>query len=90
MEPVGAEHPRRLGCEAGAEQVGVVAAGDMFDMAVARLARQLKAVREAVGDRAAVVAGTCNYNTAESIELSEDAPIISRSVVCATRRIASR
>jgi 4-hydroxy-tetrahydrodipicolinate synthase len=30
-------------------------------------------VREAVGERAAVIAGTCNYNTAESIELSEEA-----------------
>ena len=27
-------------------------------------------VRSAVGDRATIVAGTCNYNTAESIELS--------------------
>lgn len=30
-------------------------------------------VREAVGDRAAIIAGTCNYNTAESIELSREA-----------------
>ncbi len=30
-------------------------------------------VREAVGDRASIVAGTCNYNTAESIELSREA-----------------
>ncbi|HLH21537.1 MAG TPA: 4-hydroxy-tetrahydrodipicolinate synthase [Chloroflexota bacterium] len=30
-------------------------------------------VREAVGDRAAVIAGTCNYCTAESIELSREA-----------------
>ncbi len=30
-------------------------------------------VREAVGGRAAVIAGSCNYNTAESIELSLEA-----------------
>src|SRR5919199_1617230 len=30
-------------------------------------------VRSAVGDRATIVAGTCNYNTAESIELSHEA-----------------
>ncbi|MCL4531611.1 MAG: 4-hydroxy-tetrahydrodipicolinate synthase [Actinobacteria bacterium] len=30
-------------------------------------------VREAVGSRAAVIAGSCNYNTAESIELSLEA-----------------
>ena len=30
-------------------------------------------VRAAVGGRAAIVAGTCNYNTAESIELSREA-----------------
>lgn len=30
-------------------------------------------VRDAVGSRAAVIAGTCNYNTAESIELSLEA-----------------
>lgn len=30
-------------------------------------------VREAVGARAAIIAGTCNYNTAESIELSREA-----------------
>jgi 4-hydroxy-tetrahydrodipicolinate synthase len=30
-------------------------------------------IREAVGDRAAVIAGTCNYCTAESIELSREA-----------------
>ena len=30
-------------------------------------------VRSAVGDRASVIAGTCNYNTAESIELSLEA-----------------
>jgi 4-hydroxy-tetrahydrodipicolinate synthase len=30
-------------------------------------------VREAVGDRAAIIAGTCNYCTAESIELSREA-----------------
>ncbi|MBX5490116.1 MAG: 4-hydroxy-tetrahydrodipicolinate synthase [Chloroflexi bacterium] len=30
-------------------------------------------VCEAVGDRAAVIAGTCNYNTAESIALSREA-----------------
>jgi 4-hydroxy-tetrahydrodipicolinate synthase len=30
-------------------------------------------VREAVGERAAVIAGTCTYNTAESIELSREA-----------------
>ncbi len=30
-------------------------------------------VRSAVGDRGAVIAGTCNYNTAESIELSREA-----------------
>ena len=30
-------------------------------------------VREAVGSRATVIAGTCNYNTAESIELSLEA-----------------
>jgi 4-hydroxy-tetrahydrodipicolinate synthase len=30
-------------------------------------------IREAVGGRAAVIAGTCNYSTAESIELSREA-----------------
>lgn len=30
-------------------------------------------VKAAVGDRAPVIAGTCNYNTAESIELSREA-----------------
>ncbi len=30
-------------------------------------------VKEAIGDRGAVVAGTGNYNTAESIELSREA-----------------
>ena len=33
-------------------------------------------VREAVGGRAAVIAGSCNYNTAESIELSREAASI--------------
>lgn len=32
-----------------------------------------RAVREAIGTRATIVAGTCNYNTAESIELSNEA-----------------
>jgi len=32
-----------------------------------------RAVREAIGNRATIVAGTCNYNTAESIELSNEA-----------------
>ncbi|MCL5961692.1 MAG: 4-hydroxy-tetrahydrodipicolinate synthase [Chloroflexi bacterium] len=30
-------------------------------------------VKEAVGDRATIIAGTCNYNTAESIELTHEA-----------------
>lgn len=30
-------------------------------------------VRSAIGDRAPIIAGTCNYNTAESIELSHEA-----------------
>ncbi len=38
--------------------------------------RLLGEVREAVGDRAAIIAGTCNYNTAESIELSREAASI--------------
>jgi len=32
-----------------------------------------RAVRDAIGTRATIVAGTCNYNTAESIELSNEA-----------------
>src|SRR3569833_1701255 len=32
-----------------------------------------RVVKQAVGDRAAVIAGTCNYNTWESIELTRGA-----------------
>jgi 4-hydroxy-tetrahydrodipicolinate synthase len=35
--------------------------------------RLYRAVRDAIGTRATIVAGTCNYNTAESIELSNEA-----------------
>lgn len=35
--------------------------------------RLFQEVRSAVGRRAALIAGTCNYNTAESIELSREA-----------------
>jgi 4-hydroxy-tetrahydrodipicolinate synthase len=35
--------------------------------------RLFQEVREVVGERAAIVAGTCNYNTAESVELSREA-----------------
>jgi 4-hydroxy-tetrahydrodipicolinate synthase len=41
-------------------------------------------VREAVGDRAAVVAGTCTYCTAESIELSREAAEIGVTGVLGT------
>src|SRR5215211_5200161 len=41
-------------------------------------------VREAVGARAAVVAGTCNYNTAESIELGREAARIGVSAILGT------
>jgi 4-hydroxy-tetrahydrodipicolinate synthase len=35
--------------------------------------RLFREVRSAIGDRATIVAGTCNYNTRESIELSAEA-----------------
>jgi 4-hydroxy-tetrahydrodipicolinate synthase len=35
--------------------------------------RLIGEVHEAVGDRAAIIAGTCNYNTAESVDLSREA-----------------
>jgi 4-hydroxy-tetrahydrodipicolinate synthase len=35
--------------------------------------RLFEEIRAAVGDRAGIIAGTCNYNTAESIELSREA-----------------
>ena len=35
--------------------------------------RLFREVRSAIGDRATIVAGTCNYNTRESIELSVEA-----------------
>ena len=35
--------------------------------------RLYRDVRDAIGTRATIVAGTCNYNTAESIELSREA-----------------
>ena len=35
--------------------------------------RMYSEVRAAIGDRAPIIAGTCNYNTAESIELSREA-----------------
>src|SRR3954469_11051018 len=41
-------------------------------------------VREAVGDRAAIIAGTCTYNTAESIELSREAASIGVDAVLGT------
>ena len=41
-------------------------------------------VREAVGDRAAIIAGTCTYNTAESIELSREAAAIGVTGVLGT------
>ena len=41
-------------------------------------------VREAVGGRAAVIAGTCNYNTAESIELSREAASIGVTAILGT------
>src|SRR5688572_16627362 len=41
-------------------------------------------VREAVGERAAVIAGTCTYNTAESIELSREAAEIGVTGVLGT------
>jgi 4-hydroxy-tetrahydrodipicolinate synthase len=41
-------------------------------------------VREAVGDRAAIIAGTCTYNTAESIEISREAAEIGVTGVLGT------
>jgi 4-hydroxy-tetrahydrodipicolinate synthase len=35
--------------------------------------RLYREIRQAIGNRATIVAGTCNYNTAESIELSQEA-----------------
>jgi len=35
--------------------------------------RLFRDIRDAIGTRATIVAGTCNYNTAESIELSNEA-----------------
>jgi 4-hydroxy-tetrahydrodipicolinate synthase len=46
--------------------------------------RLLGEVRDAVGARAAIVAGTCNYNTAESIELSREAASIGVTAILGT------
>src|SRR5581483_5958953 len=46
--------------------------------------RLLGEVCEAVGSRAAIIAGTCNYNTAESIELSQEAASIGVSGILGT------